>query len=292
MTNATAGYDPATAAPVAGSGSGSSKTTVGAPLAPAPAAAAAPRGATKYSAADLIRFTAKHSKVLGAGSFGVVYDGALPDGRRVAVKQLELAKKAGKKKKKSKEEGTSRLPGDRLDPYSGEAGFQLELHVLEQYVHPHLVELIGYCVDKQRKGTTCSLVLEFMAGGALMDRLAPWSDAPPTAQERFGIAADVAKALHYLHAEASPPLIHQDVKSDNILLAEIGGRLVAKVADFGTARMAPQLAMSTTARAPGGRGGQTHHSTGIIVGTRPYMPMEVISRPGRARLLAAARRDH
>ena len=37
--------------------------------------AAAPRGATKYSAADLIRFTAKHSKVLGAGSFGVVYKG-------------------------------------------------------------------------------------------------------------------------------------------------------------------------------------------------------------------------
>jgi serine/threonine protein kinase len=140
-------------------------------------------------------------------------------------------------------------------------------------VHPNLVLLIGYCIEKKRKATTCSLVLEFMAGGSLLERLRPaHADPVLTAQERFDVAGDVARALHYLHAEASPPLIHQDVKSDNILLAVIGGRLIAKVADFGTARIAPQLAMTTTAVAVGGSGGQTHHSTGIIVGTKPYMP--------------------
>ena len=40
------------------------------------------------------------------------------------------------------------------------------------------------------------------------------------------------------------------------------------------ARIAPQLAMHTSAVAPGGGGGQTHHSTGLIVGTRPYMAPE------------------
>jgi serine/threonine protein kinase len=166
----------------------------------------------------------------------------------------------------------------KQNPYAGEAGFRLELEVLSKYRHPHLVELIGYCVDKQLlKATKCNLVLEFMAEGSLLDRLRPDHAAPAlAAQERFDIAADVARGLHYLHAEASPPLIHQDVKSDNVLLAEIGGRLVAKVADFGTARMAPQLAMNTTACAPGGGGGKTHHSTMMIVGTRPYMPMEYI----------------
>jgi serine/threonine protein kinase len=163
----------------------------------------------------------------------------------------------------------------RANPYAGEAGFQLELEVLSKYVHPNLVLLIGYCIQKERKATTCSLVLEFMAGGSLLERLRPvHADPALTAQERFDVAGDVARALHYLHAEAPTPLIHQDVKSDNILLAEVGGRLVAKVADFGTARIAPQLAMTTTSVAVGGSrgGGLTHHSTGLIVGTKPYMP--------------------
>ena len=175
----------------------------------------------------------------------------------------------------------------RANPYEGEAGFRLELEVLSKYVHPNLVALLGYCVEEQsrrkKKATTCSLVLEFMPGGSLLDRLAPArADPALTAQQRFGIAADVARALRFLHAEASPPLIHQDVKSDNILLAAVGGgRLVAKVADFGTARMAPQLALSTaTLRLD-------HHSTQLIVGTKPYMPAEVIHSP-----LATRARSH
>lgn len=141
--------------------------------------------------------------------------------------------------------------------------------------------LIGYCVERkkvlQKKATVCSLVLEFMAGGSLLARLRPThADPPLTAQERFDVAADVARGLHYLHT-ARPPLIHQDVKSDNILLAVVdGGRIIAKVTDFGTARIAPQLAMTPSAVAPGGGGGQTHHSTGVIVGTRTYMPIEYI----------------
>jgi hypothetical protein len=234
------------------------------------AATPQPRAIVVFTSAELSRCTNKYAHIIGAGSFGTVFRGTLPDGRRIAVKQLELAAKQKQKAKKKL--------GGRADPYAGKAGFQLELEVLSKYRHPHLVELIGYCVDKQLlKATKCNLVLEFMAEGSLLDRLRPAHAAPPlAAQERFDIAADVARGLHYLHAEASPPLIHQDVKSDNVLLAEIGGRLVAKVADFGTARMAPQLAMNTTARAPGGGGGKTHHSTTMIVGTRPYMPMEYI----------------
>jgi hypothetical protein len=216
---------------------------------------------TVFASAQLSRFTSKYSVLLGAGAFGNVYGGTLPGGRLIAVKQMELQKKKKKKKKL----------GGRADPYSGEAGFRLELGVLSKYRHPNLVELIGYCEEKQLlKATRCYLVLEHMTGGALLARLQPWHAGPPlTAQQRFDIAAGVARGLHYLHAEARPPLIHQDVKTDNVLLATgVGGKLVAKVADFGTARIAPQLALSTSAR------GATHLSTGIIVGTRPYMAPE------------------
>jgi serine/threonine protein kinase len=114
-----------------------------------------------------------------------------------------------------------------------------------------------------------------MEGGSLKSRLRP--ELPGSAQrlscdERFAIASDVARGIDFLHVHAIPPLIHQDVKSDNILLTAVGDRLVAKVADFGTARYAPELLEANT---QGWR--NTHHSTGNVIGTRPYMPIEYIT---------------
>ena len=84
-------------------------------------------------------------------------------------------------------------------------------------------------------------------------------------RERFGIAADIARGLTFLHTVCNPVIVHQDVKTANILLGPGGGRgtpLVAKLADFGTVRVAPTLADAT------------HVSTIHIAGTRPYMPPE------------------
>jgi serine/threonine protein kinase len=50
---------------------------------------------------------------------------------------------------------------------------------------------------------------------------------------RYNIAVNAAEGLSYLHHDCEPPIIHRDVKSNNILLdAEYG----AKVADFGVAK--------------------------------------------------------
>jgi len=198
-----------------------------------------------FSAAQLRAMTSGFAQQLGEGAFGAVFGGALPDGRRVAVKRMTLGATATNK-------------------YEGEAGFRRELEVLHRYRHAHIVALFGYCIEG---GQTFSLVLEFMPGGTLLDRLEPaHTDPPLTAQQRFDIAAHVARGLYYLHAEATPPVIHQDVKSDNVLLATEGGHIVAKVADFGTARVVPKKAMSR----------DMHHSTVMVVGTTPYMPCEYL----------------
>ena len=92
-----------------------------------------------------------------------------------------------------------------------------------------------------------------------------------TARERFYIASDVARALAFLHTVCDPPIIHQDIKSANILLGvaprDSDCNLVAKLADFGTVRLVPELAGT---KAP------THHSTRNVVGTGPYMPLEYV----------------
>jgi serine/threonine protein kinase len=149
------------------------------------------------------------------------------------------------------------------EQFVGVGSFFKELEVLSKFRHQNIVWLLGSCLSEDAAARQC-LVFEWMAGGSLLSRLAAGA-APLSAADRFAIASDVARGLEYLHNTADPPIIHQDVKSDNILLDVVGGTLLAKVADFGTARFVPELL-----------DGGTHHSTGMVIGTKPYQPAEYI----------------
>ncbi|KAK4436510.1 putative serine/threonine-protein kinase-like protein CCR3 [Sesamum alatum] len=85
---------------------------------------------------------------IGAGSFGVVYKGKLPDGREVAIKRSET----GPKTKKFQEK---------------ESAFESEIAFLSRLHHKHLVRLVGYCDERDER----LLVYEYMKNGALYDHL-------------------------------------------------------------------------------------------------------------------------
>ncbi|XP_078437974.1 putative receptor-like protein kinase At5g24010 [Wolffia australiana] len=146
---------------------------------------------------------------IGFGGFGRVYEGALRDGTRVAVK--------------------------RADPGSAGQGlteFITEVQVLSRLRHRHLVSLIGYSTDQAE----LILVYEFMDQGSLRDHLYGTGKAPLPWKRRLEICIGAAKGLHYLHTGSDQVFIHRDVKSSNILLAAGG---IAKVGDFGLCKMAP-----------------------------------------------------
>jgi len=174
-----------------------------------------------------------------------VYRGKMrPSGRLVAIKVLTR-----------KDD-----PAQAQSQYSGAGSFALEAQVLGKYHHANIVGLLGHCLGDAQPQQF--LVYEFMAGGSLLKRLQQPGGAALKWPERFVVASDVARGLQYLHVDATPPIIHQDIKSDNILLEERGGQLVAKIADFGAVRIAPKLLTST------------HYSAPDVIGTKPYQPPE------------------
>jgi len=243
-----------------------------------PAAPPVPPAEAKAAATGPVIFTLRQlesatngfaaANKIAEGAFGVVFKGVLETGSTIAVKVL---------KREALDAAQAAIKQGREDQaqYMGTAGFLKELSVLGKYRHMNIVALLGFLnltpgegSAAKWKGTFSSppkqcLVLEFMPGGSLKRRLAPdSSERPLTAQERFLVASDIARGLEYLHVEADPTLLHQDVKTDNILLACYDHRICAKVSDFGTARYyKPQQQ-------------QNFHQTVNVVGTSAYMAPE------------------
>ncbi|GMP63457.1 hypothetical protein CsSME_00025144 [Camellia sinensis var. sinensis] len=77
------------------------------------------------------------------------------------------------------------------------------------------------------------LVYEYIANGTLKESLSGKSGIRLDWMTRLRIALGAARGLQYLHELANPPIIHRDIKSNNILLDEY---LNAKVSDFGLSK--------------------------------------------------------
>ena len=156
----------------------------------------------------------KWDRVIGAGGFGKVYRGDLPDGTQVAVKKVSHGSQQG------------------LQEYIS------EIATMTRLGHMNLVQLRGYC---RRKGELI-LVYEHMPNGNLSEYLLK-GDGLSWLQQ-LHIIKGVASALCYLHEGWGQILLHRDIKASNVLL---DANLNAKLGDFGLARFHDRgMALETT----------------------------------------------
>ncbi|KAL0864373.1 hypothetical protein Bca101_043491 [Brassica carinata] len=183
-----------------------------------------------FTYSDILKMTNNFERVLGKGGYGRVYYGNLND-TQVAVKMLFHTSAAQDYKH-----------------------FKAEVELLIRVHHRHLVGLVGYCDD----GDNLALIYEYMANGDLKENMSgKRGEHVLTWENRMLIAMEAAQGLEYLHNGSTPPMVHRDVKTTNILLNEL---FQAKLADFGLSRSSPV-------------DGESYVST-VVAGTPGYLDPE------------------
>ncbi|KAH9558493.1 hypothetical protein CY35_06G012000 [Sphagnum magellanicum] len=169
----------------------------------------------RYNFVEVSRMTDDFAQTqwIGRGGSCDVYLGKL-GGREVAVKR------ARKREEPRPSQDTTEQ-------------FHTEMHILSAVDHENVVSLLGYCLEHGEK----ILILEYMENGTLQDKLYGTQEAresPMTWNTRLGIALNAARGLAHLHGGSARPIVHCDVKTNNILLSE---GMVAKVADLGISKL-------------------------------------------------------
>ncbi|MDQ5858569.1 MAG: protein kinase, partial [Acidobacteriota bacterium] len=136
--------------------------------------------------------------------------------------------------------------------------FEREAKTISQLSHPHICALH----DVGREGETEYLVMEYLEGDTLSDRLA--KGALPIDQVlRYG--TQIADALDKAHRQG---IVHRDLKPGNVMLTKSGVKLL----DFGLAKaIAPTVTSDSLTEYPTQ---QALTQEGTILGTFEYMAPE------------------
>ncbi|XP_042493723.1 proline-rich receptor-like protein kinase PERK8 [Macadamia integrifolia] len=172
------------------------------------------KGACKRFTPDEIRSVTNGfcpQMVIGEGGHGKVYRAQLGNDGAAAVKVLNI----------------SHGSGERL---------LREVENLSELNHEHIIRLIGYCYCKEMHAVVYNLLQ-----GSLKQRLRQL-----TLSERVKVAVGLAKALEYLHS-CSPPIIHRDMNSSNILLSH---HCQPQLSNFGEAIVRDQPEQLSANRKP------------------------------------------
>jgi serine/threonine protein kinase, bacterial len=131
------------------------------------------------------------------------------------------------------------------------ARFLQESTILTSINHPGVVKISDLVVE----GNTFGIVMEYIAGQDLRSHLRRRGTLPPA--EAAGLTRQILDGVATVHASG---VIHRDIKPENLLLDTSGGGTVAKLTDFGVARLSSGASLTKRTS---------------LIGTPEYMAPEV-----------------
>ncbi|KAF2303045.1 hypothetical protein GH714_012899 [Hevea brasiliensis] len=136
-----------------------------------------------------------------------------------------------------------------------------EINMLKKINHSNIARLSGFCVHDGNTYLAC----EYVQNGSLEDWLHSGKNNQTSCalswKQRLQIAYNVADAFNYLHNYTTPPFVHKNLNTSNVLL---DGDIRAKIVNFGLARKLANDGQGAT--------WLTRH----VVGTHGYMAPEYL----------------
>ena len=126
----------------------------------------------------------------------------------------------------------------------GFKAFCREVVMLSKVKHINIVGFVGYSRDP-----FLLIVMDFVNGGTLADLVKNHDPMhPPSMKITMKILIGAARGFAYLHSSEPLPILHRDIKSENILLTD---RFEPRVADLGEARVMAEDRAMTMVGTPG-----------------------------------------
>jgi serine/threonine protein kinase len=139
------------------------------------------------------------------------------------------------------------------------ARFSREARAASRISHPHALSVTDF--GESGNGIVF-LVMEYLKGETLKEVI--HEGGPMQLPRVVEIIRQICGALEAAHAEG---VVHRDLKSDNIMLLDVGGGDWAKVLDFGIAKITEKVGQDPALTAPN-----------LIIGTPQYMSPEQCSQ--------------
>lgn len=154
----------------------------------------------------------KFNELLGEGAFKKVYK-ALDEleGREVAWNEIQI-------------QGRSFTAEER-------ARLQAEIQIGTELHHPNIISFYASWLDPETKNMV--FITELFTGGTLRQYRRKYSKLNMKAIKRW--SRQILEGLAYLHYEHDPPIIHRDLKCDNIFINGHIGEV--KIGDLGLATL-------------------------------------------------------
>ncbi|KAJ8534833.1 hypothetical protein K7X08_016561 [Anisodus acutangulus] len=156
----------------------------------------------------------RYNEVLGKGAFKTVYKAFdLLEGIEVAWSRVKIE--------------------DVLQSPEGLGKLYSEVHLLRQLKHENVMKLYDSWIDDKKK--TVNMITELFTSGNLRQYRKKYKSVDMKAIKNW--SRQVLRGLEYLHSQ-KPPIIHRDLKCDNIFVNGNHGEI--KIGDLGLATIMEQ----------------------------------------------------
>lgn len=172
-----------------------------------------------------IRDTYEVERFLGEGAFGQVY----------RVKHRFLGRQAMK---------IFKMTGMSLSETEDMLG---EAILLSRIGHPNIIRVFDANVVETSRGLCGFFTMEYVAGGSLDQYWRSFGNKMIPVETAVEIVRQICQGITVAHSEA-PPVIHRDIKPQNILVGYDAAGLRVKVSDFGLAKKVNPLTLLATAQ--------------------------------------------